>query len=425
MSTSKGAYDVVVVGGGAGGIAAAVGASLFGARTLLIERRAYLGGAATGSSVLTYCGFFTQGDQPLQVVHGVGDEVLGRLASHGLDITPHRTRTGNSVILLEAEHTKLVFDEMANDHHIDVLLHSAIVDATTEDRQVRSVTCAEDRGTFEVSAAAFVDASGNANLAAVSGAAMIELPSDKRQRGSLVVRFGGVGRDKESPDRATSLSELTIAIERANIDRQIPLPLPHGFVGRLPITNDLIAIIVDLDVDALSAQSLTRAEMEGRRLAWEYLEVFRRSIPEFYYAYLSSTGPEIGIRQGRQIVSRRPATGGDARAGTPTEDIIARAGWPMEFHLGDGSIRYESIGGPGWFGIGYGALLPEDIDNLWLAGRTIGADHDAYASIRVMGTSFATGHAAGIGAALRADQAKHDSQRVQSILEKQGAALRD
>jgi hypothetical protein len=329
------------------------------------------------------------------------------------------------VILLEAEHTKLVFDEMANDHHIDVLLHCSVVGATTEDRQVRSVTCAEDRGTFEVSAVAFVDASGNTKLAAMSGAAMLELPSDKRQLGSLVLRFGGVERDNGRPDRAASLSELAAAIESANVGRSIPLPLPYGFVGRLPITNDLIAIVVDLDVDAVSAQSLTQAEMEGRRLAWEYLEVFRRSIAEFSYAYLSSIGPEIGIRQGRQIASRRPATGGDARTGVPIEDMIAQAGWPMEFHLGDGSIRYESIGGPGWFGIGYRALLPEDIDNLWLAGRTIGADHDAYGSIRVMGTSFATGHAAGIGAALWADQAKHDSHRVQSILETQGAALKD
>lgn len=422
-SSTGDTYDVVVVGGGAGGIAAAVGASKCGAKTLLIERRGYLGGAATGSSVLTYCGFFTQGDHPLQVVHGVGDEVLGRLAAHGLNMTPYHTRTDNSVIMLEAEHTKLVFDEMVRDHDIDVMLHCAVVGADCTDRQIHSVACAEDRGTFDVSAAAFVDASGNANLAAVSGAKVIELSTGERQRGSLVVRFGGVGRDENRPDHTVSLPELTAAIERANVDRRVPLPLSHGFVGRLPITKDLIAIIIDLDVDALSARSLTQAEMEGRRLAWEYLEIFRRYIPEFSNAYLSSTGPELGIRQGRQIKSRHPATGVDARAGACKDDMIARAGWPMEFHLGDGSIRYESVGGPGWFGISYGALLPEDIDNLWLAGRAIGADHDAYASIRVMGTSFATGHAAGVGAAVWAEGAGHDVRRVQSILDRQEAAI--
>lgn len=421
MQTRK--YDVVVVGGGAGGIAAAVGAAQCGAKTLLIERRAYLGGAATGSSVLTYCGFYTQGGNPLQVVYGVGSEVLDRLARHGLSTKPFHTRTDNSVILLEAEHTKLVFDEMVRDHGIDAVLHANVIDAVTQDRQIQSITCFEDRGPFRLESSAFVDASGNSNLAAYSGSDVAELPSEERQRGSLVVRFGGVGFSNGEVQKATSLPGLIDAIERANLDREIPLPIPHGFVGRLPITKDVVAILIDLDVDALSAESLTESEMLGRRYAWEYLEVFRRFIPEFSDAYLSSTGPELGIRQGRRVHTRSPVTGIDARQGTKGDAMIARAGWPMEFHRSDGTIHYESVGGPGWFGIEYGALIPTNVDNLFLAGRTIGADSDAYASIRVMGTAFATGHAAGVGAANWVETRRHDHRDIQIILEKQGAAL--
>lgn len=416
-------YDVIVVGGGAGGISAAVGAAQCGAKTLLIERRAYLGGAATGSSVLTYCGFYTQGEHPIQVVFGVGSEVLDRLATHGLSTEPFHTRTDNSVILLEAEHTKLVFDEMVCDHGIDIILHTNVIAANTEHRRIQSITCFEDRGTFKLEASAFVDASGNSNLAAYGGGNVAELSSKERQRGSLVVRFGGVEFSNGKVQKATSLSGLTEAIAQANLERSTPLPLPHGFVGRLPITRDVIAILIDLDVDALSAQSLTESEMLGRKYAWEYLEVFKRFIPEFSNAYLSSTGPELGIRQGRRVHTKNPVTGDITRQGTQDDTMIARAGWPMEFHRSDGTIHYESVGGPGWFGIGYGALVPENIDNLFLAGRTIGADSDAYASIRVMGTAFATGHAAGVSAANWAETQKHNYKDVQAILEKQGAAL--
>lgn len=422
MNNKKLEYDVVVVGGGAGGIAAAVAAAMTGARTLLIERRAYLGGAATGSSVLTYCGFYTQGDDPLQVVHGIGDEVLERLASHGLSTVPFHTRTDNWVVLLEAEHTKIVFDQMVQDHKIDTLLHCSMVDAVIEGGGIKSIVCAEDRGNFPVYASAFVDGSGNANLAAIVGATE-ELSDFERQRGSLVVRFGGVSRSAGGKEGGISLATLAEATTKANIGRNDPLPLPHGFVGRLPITGDVVAILADLEVDGLSSLSLTRAEMEGRKMAWDYLQAFQAHIPEFENAYLTSTGPEIGVRQGRRVLARHSATGTDARGGLAGENTIARGGWPMEFHRSDGTVVYESIGGPGWFGIGYEALVTVDVENLFLAGRAIGADGDAYASVRVMGTSFATGQAAGVSAALWAESNNHNPGKVQSVLRKQGAAI--
>lgn len=95
----------------------------------------------------------------------------------------------------------------------------------------------------------------------------------------------------------------------------------------------------------------------------------------------------------------------------------------MEFHLESGLIHDESVGDQGWFGIGYGMLLSGGSENLFFTGRTIGADHHAHTSIRMTGTSFVAGHASGVEEALRAGQKWLDALRVQSILEKQGAAL--
>jgi len=416
---SGGSYDVVVVGGGAGGVGAAVGAARCGAHTLLIERRAYLGGAATASSVLSYCGFYTQGDQPVQVVHGVGAEVLNWLGRHGLDTTPHHTRTGNTVIVLDPELTKRALDDVVLDAGVDLLLHCDVAGVEMSRGHVETVKCVEDGGVFEVTAKGFVDATGNANLVGLASNAARGLSVDERQRGSLVLRIGGLPPDAPTP----TLAELVGAVAAANTRRRSPLREPHGFLGRLPVSGDLLAIISDVDVDPLSARSLTVAEVNGRAEANDYLEAFREGVPALGNAYMVSTGPEIGVRQARAIQTVRPVTGPDARRGGAVPDLIAQAGWPMEFHDPDGSVRYEPIGGPGWFGVPYGALLPIDLDNVLLAGRTIGADAEAYASVRVMGTSFATGQAAGIGAAVLASRGSHDVPTVQAHLQQQEAAL--
>ena len=91
-------YDVIVAGGGSAGVAAAVGAARMGARTLLVERYGFLGGAATNAMVLTYCGFFTGGADPVRTVGGVGWELVQRLARMGMDTTPVRSKSGNVII---------------------------------------------------------------------------------------------------------------------------------------------------------------------------------------------------------------------------------------------------------------------------------------------------------------------------------------
>ena len=412
-------FDVVVVGGGAAGVAAAAASSDCGARTLLIDRHGFLGGAATVASVLSYCGFFTQGTDPLQVVHGIGDEILDRLQIAGLSILPHHTHTNNNIILLEPEYVKHILDEVVMDHRVELMLHCEVIGASRGGDNVESIECLEDRGRFEIRASAFVDASGNANLAAVSGAEVDEVDAFNRQRGTLVMRIGGL-LGKAVP----TTEELASAVEMANRWSSEPLPTPTGYLTRLPISDEMMTMIVHMDVDALSARSLTAAEVSGRATAWGYIEAFRSYLPAFKHAYLASTGPEVGVRQARSVRAKIPMTASDARRGSSSEHTIAFAGWPMETHLPNGKVIFEPIGGPGWFGVDYGALQPIGVDNLLLAGRTVGSDNEAYASLRVMGTSFATGQAAGVSAALRAKNGIHDVPQVISKLEEQGLALR-
>jgi hypothetical protein len=183
--------------------------------------------------------------------------------------------------------------------------------------------------------------------------------------------------------------------------------------------------IVDQCVDALDAHDLTRAETAARSQAWDYLSAFRNSMPGWEGAYLVGTGPQIGVRETRHIVGRYEVSATDVlSARRRPVDGIARCGWPLEAHHGIGSTKYTPIDGRGFYDIPLDALRSIDRDNLWAAGRLVSSDPEAYCSLRVMGTAFATGQAAGVAAALQA-RGGHapEPEVVRDELERQGALV--
>jgi hypothetical protein len=147
--------------------------------------------------------------------------------------------------------------------------------------------------------------------------------------------------------------------------------------------------------------------------------------PPFDAAYVASTGPQIGVRESRRPATVRRIRGDEIAAGSVPDDTVALGGWPMELHHAPGVQEYIPVGGDGVFGIPMASLRVADLANLLVAGRLIGADSRAFGSIRVMGTAFATGHAAGVHAALVASSST-TTVRVQDVrrcLAAQGAIL--
>lgn len=386
-------YDVIVAGGGAGGVGAALGAALEGAKVLLVEKYGFLGGAATSSNVLAYCGFFQQGPEPVKAVGGAADLVLDELRGLGLPCDPYRSpTTQNWIILLEPEAVKLALDRVLGRHGVDVLLHTRVAAVTRTADRLHSVTLAGMEGRWRVEAEAYVDATGDANLALIAG-----IPyrtgneSGHLQAVSAPIRVGG--RDLSVPiDRKAIIA----AFEEYNKTGAWPVSRTDGGIfSEVPLTGEMWWMMFDHPISDLSSASYTRAEQAAREAAHDYVEVLRRSVPGFERAYLAQSGPQIGIRESRHPQARYELTGEDLLTGRRRPDGVARAAWPIEDHSVPGKPVYRSIGGEGFADIPLDCLRAKGIDNLCYAGRVIGADSAAYASIRVMGTAFATGEAAG------------------------------
>ena len=415
-------YDVAICGGGAAGVAAALGAAKAGAKVCLVEKYGFLGGAATNSQVYAYCGLFQQGAEPVRAVSGVGEEVVDELRRHGLDGAPFRSETtGNWIVLLDGEVLKFTLDNLVRHYGIDVKLHTRVASVARTADRLEAITLAGMGGRTRVVAEAFVDASGDANLAMLAGIPFrVGDGEGNLQALTMPIRIGGISRDLKI-DRAA----LQAAIARYNEGGDFPIQRTDGgIIIRLPLSHDMWWMTVDVGLPDLSSESFTAAEMEARARANDYVALLRRELPGFEGAYLVATGPQIGVRETRHPAARYEMTGEDVVHGRQREDGIARAAWPIELHGEAGKPSYTSIGGDGYCHVPYDSIRARGLDNLWYAGRVIGADPNAYGSIRVMGTAFATGQAAGVAAADHVD-ADHrtDVARIQTLLRDQGALI--
>jgi FAD dependent oxidoreductase len=410
-------YDVVIVGGGAAGVAAAIGARRCGARTLLVETYGCLGGAATMKNVLSYCGLYTCGEVPRQVVFGVAESAIRELHAVGAASEPKRLYRG-VIVLFDPEAVKYALDRLAEQAGVEVLLHTAVIGATRSGDRLTSVVVADRTGSREIAADAFVDASGDADLAFFAGASTRYGNHGFLNIGTLSMRIGSV-----APDVVIRPEAWAEAVREAKRRGVAPLNSETGFLGRIPISGDVLALVIDEDYDAREGASISRAESHGRAQAWAYLEAIR-AMPGYERAHLVSTGPVIGTRESRHLNARYQLTRNDVATGARFEDVVAIGAWPMEFHPepGGGST-WLPIGNDDTFDIPLRSLQSADTTNLFSAGRTADGDQYAGASIRVMGTAFATGQAAGIAAAQIPSGGAASIAAVRRELDRQDARL--
>jgi FAD dependent oxidoreductase len=395
------AYDVVVVGSGSAGATAAIAAARTGARTLLVERMGFLGGIST--AVLdTFYAFYTPGRAPARVVGGIGWEVVGRLVADGAAFERPNTYGAGTGITYDPEVLKRTWETLVLEAGAEVLLHTWVTGVELDTaRRVRALALFNKGGAGRVEAAAVVDASGDADVAAWAGAPFDAPAADGRvQSLSTVFRLAGVDVDRAE---AFGKDALWARMREASASGAYRLPRLEGSWHRTPQPGVVMALMTRVPrVDATDPVQLTRAEIEGRRQAWEYARFLREQVPGFERAVLVTTSPAIGVRESRRVRGRYRLTAEDVLAGRRFADEVALCGAPIEDHHAAADTRWRYVPDGGVYGIPYRCLLPDGVEGLLVAGRCLSATHDAHASARSMGTCMAMGQAAGTAAALAA-----------------------
>lgn len=393
-------FDVVVVGSGSAGSAAAITAARLGARTLLVDRLAFMGGTST--AVLdTFYAFYTPGAGSRRVVGGLGWEVARRLTADGVAFERPNTYGAGTGVTYDAEALKVLWERMAEDAGVGVLLHTWATGVRLDAGRLAAIRLWNKGGERWVEAAAFVDASGDADVSAMAGVPFDDAAaSGTVQSLSTLFKVANVDLERAS---AVPKAELWARMREAAASGDYRLPRIEGSWHRTPYRGVVLVHMTRIpDVDATDPEQLTRAEIEGRRQVREYHRFLRDRVPGFEQAVIVATSPAIGVRESRRVHGDHRLTREDVLGGRRFEDEIALCGAPIEDHHAGGDTEWRYVGEGGVYGIPYRSLLPSGVDGLLVAGRCFSATHDAHASARSMATCMAMGQAAGTAAALAA-----------------------
>jgi hypothetical protein len=394
-------YDVVVVGAGSAGSSAAISAARQGARTLLIDRLAFMGGTST--AVLdTFYAFYTPGEAPRRVVGGLGWEVVERLGEQGVCFERPNTYGAGTGMTYDQETLKVTWELLATDAGADLLLHTWVTGVRLEDGRISAVRTWNKGGEAWFAADAFVDASGDGDVCALAGADYEDMhTSGAVQSLSTLFRLANVDVERAAQ---TAKPELWALMRAAAASGEFRLPRLEGSWHRTPYAGVVMIHMTRIpNVDATDPWALTRAELEGRRQVREYHRFLRQRVPGFEDSVVVGTSPSIGVRESRRVIGDYQLTREDVLGARRFDDEIALCGAPIEDHGAGGGTDWRYVADGGVYGIPYRCLLPAGVEGLLVAGRCFSATHDAHASARSMATCMAMGQAAGTAAAMAAD----------------------
>jgi hypothetical protein len=391
--------DVVVVGGGSAGMVAALASARNGASTILLERGGFLGGISTAVLDTMYA-FYAPGEAQEKVVSGLPDEVVARMESYDAVLRRPNTFGSGTGITYNPETLKRVWDDLADEAGVRLLLHTFVVGSMKTGQNVTGVRFVNKAGSHNVKAKIVIDASGDADVVADAGGDF-ELAGRDGAQQTLSTTF----RMANVSERALSVTkdELHSLMRDANASGHFKLPREEGSVHRTPDKGIMATIMTRVPgVAPDDIEGITKAEADGRTQAQEYFRFLKAMVPGYEDAVLIGTSPWIGVRETRRILGDYQLTGEDVLAARRFEDGIARCGAPIEDHHAGRDTRWAYIPHSGTYTIPFRALLPRNLDGIIVAGRCLSSTHDAHASARSIGTCMAMGQAAGSAAAIAA-----------------------
>jgi len=401
--------DVLVVGGGAAGVAAATTAAEAGLSVILIERYGFCGGAAVAGMSGTICGMFLASDGravPEQVVFGFTERFRKDLAQRGGLTDPvvyGKTYTVTHDPLMWRE----VADDLLETAGVRILLHAAVVGVLMTGNVFKGVVIESNAGRSTVTAQRIIDCSGDAAVVARAGHRCLFGDNGAIQNPTMFFRLGNVDIDRYLAyygEDTICPPKVTEAIEKAHASGGYFLPRNKIWIFPTTRPKELLVNATRLSgrdgrmLNVVDPGDFTEAEILGRRQVREYARFLADTVPGCERSYVVDTGVEVGIRQTRSVVGAETLVNDDVVACRKRPDGICRVPWPIELHAGDKPKLHWLL--DDYYEVPYRALLPEAGENIIVAGRCLSAEHQALASARVTAQCFEYGHAAALAAVL-------------------------
>lgn len=387
-------YDVIVVGGGFSGTAAAIAAARRGMEVLLIEKSNCFGGAAVNCLVNPFMYYWTNDPatkKPIYLCNGIFREIL-------TELTAMKAMPENSSAFHE-EYLKLILQRMILKENVHVLFHTYLTGVRMDNGKVKSVLVSNKEGPGEYAARYFIDCTGDGDLAVLAGYPY-HLGREKDhlcQPMTLCFRVAGVDLKafEKSYDSINPLYQQFQREGKIKNPRENILVFENVVNGVLHFNSTRI-----VRKNPVSGEEKTQAELEAREQVFELFHFLRENIDGFQHSQLLSTAMEIGVRESRMIEGEYLLTQEDLMACTKFEDGVVCGNYDIDIHNpeGSGTSHYYFKDGE-YYTIPYRCLVPKGSRNLLVAGRCISSTHEAQASYRIMPICCCLGEAAGIAAA--------------------------
>ncbi len=394
---NMGNFDVIVVGSGPSGVAAAITAGRQGAKTLLIEALGRVGGISTSGLMSHFTG---------SVGNKLYREILERAAEK------NQFNKGEITTAIDPEFLTLTYIEMLEEANVQTLLYTTLCDVIVENGNITGIVFFNKGGFFTAYAKIVIDASGDGDVAFKSGAeyTLGRESDNKMQPATLMFKVGGVDMEKAVfPGSFETLVDTEKGELQALARKTLPHPAGHVLLYKSTIPGIVTCNMTNVtEIDGTNAHDLTRAETEARRQIPAILEFLREYVPGYENCYIISSASLIGIRETRHFKGLKTLTAEDVKNAVQHPDfVVYDAHFDFDVHNLTGAglditgcqKHFTQKKG---YTIPYGCLVPKEIDGLLLCGRNISGTHIAHSSFRAMPICVGIGEAAGIAAAIAA-----------------------
>lgn len=388
--------DVLVLGSGPSGFAAAYSAAKGGARVILVEQCGEVGGISTSGLMSHWTG---DCDSPLY------HEILRRSAQKN-----EGEQKGKITIYIDPEKLKTLYLEMLSEAGVKIMLYTFAMDAICDGDTVLGATVVNKSGVTDIFAKVTVDATGDGDIAAKAGAEFTlgREEDGKMQPATLMFKVGGVDYERAA---FIHTFEQTYETEKGELQalagKHIPHPAGHILTYQSTLPGVVTCNMTNVtEIDGTNADDLTKATIHCRNQIDQIVDYLREFVPGFEKCFVISSASLIGIRETRHFKGKYTLNQQDISEAKVFEDYVVKdAFFNFDVHnitgagLDKTGVQHKFRQTRGYT-IPYGCLLPERKENLLLCGRNISGTHMAHSNFRAMPICVGIGEAAGVAAAL-------------------------